>query len=141
MASESAFLRFGTATQSYYQHFRENVFGGASNSQVFFLAVAFGFDAGIKAESDFPRSNNGPRTELSESDFALMKVLQLAEFKSSADFDNSQQRYDLAMRYAEAGIRLMWEKLGNLTPAEARQEILIFMQKQASTKAQLKSNF
>lgn len=134
MASESAFLRFGTATQSYYQHFKESVFGGASNSQVFFLAVAFGYDAGIKAESDFARSNNGPRTELSELDFALMKVLQLAEFKSSVDFDNAQLRYELAMRYAEAGIKLMWDKFGTLSPSEARQEILIFLQKQVASK-------
>ena len=127
MAAETAFLRFGSSTLDHYQHFRENVFAGASNSQVFFAAMAFGYHAGIKEMPDFAKSNNGPRTELSESDFVMMKVLQLAVTNDAASLENAQERYDLAMRFAEAGIKLMWERWGHLNPLAAREEILAFL--------------
>lgn len=135
MAAETAFLRFGTETLDYYQYFRESVFGGASNSQVFFAAMAFGYHSGVKAPADFQRSNNGPRTELSELDFVMMKVLQFAESRDALSLEDNDKRYELAMRYAEAGIRLMWERWGSLSPSAAREEILVFLREIASANA------
>jgi hypothetical protein len=127
MASEKAFLRFGANSQEKYQFFREKIFSGASNSQVFFLAMAFGYKYAMKAPADFPKSNNGPRTEISEEDFALMKVLQFSQGENAGDLSDADARYDLAMRFAESGINLLWERFGHMTPREAREELLIMM--------------
>lgn len=124
MASESTFLRFGAETADKYQHLRSTVFEGASNSQVFMLAMAYGYKSGITDPPAFQKSNNGPRTELSEADFARMRLLQLAVTGDPNALADSEARYELAMRFAEAGITLLSDRLSNLSVKQARQEVL-----------------
>lgn len=124
MASESAFLRFGVETAEKYQHLRSTVFEGASNSQVFMLAMAYAFDSGITDPPAFQKSNTGPRTELGESDFAKMRLLQLAVTGDPNSLADAEARYELCMRFAEAGITLLSERLSSLTTKQARKEVL-----------------
>ena len=137
MSSEKAFLRFGEQSLQKFQHLRETVFAGASNSQIFFAAMAYGFGAGIMAKSTFPKSNNGPRTEISEQDFMLMKMLQLTQAKDSLSLDDSEARYDMAMRFAETGINLLWDRLGTLTVTQAREEVLAILVEASEEQADL----
>ena len=127
MPSENTFLRFGAETNEKYQHLRTTVFDGASNSQVFMLAMAYAFHAGIKDPPAFQKSNNGPRTELSETDFFQLKLLQLAVSGDAMSLSDTDARYELAMRYAEAGITLLSDRLEGLSAREARKEVLAIM--------------
>lgn len=126
--NESTFLKFGAETASKYQWLREEVFAGASNPQVFFLAMAFGMKHNFKAPADFGRANTGPRTDISAEDFALMKIMQVASSKDPSTLSDDTERYDLAMRYAEAGVTKLLENLEGLSTREARTEILSIMQ-------------
>lgn len=126
--SESTFLKFGAETATKYQWLREEVFAGASNPQVFFLAMAFGIKHKFKAPADFAKANTGPRTDISAEDFALMKIMQVSTSGDPTALSEDSERYDLAMRYAEAGVTKLLETLEGLSTREARIEVLSIMQ-------------
>ena len=54
----------------------------------------------------------------------LMKMLHLADTKDPTSLDDAEARYEMAMRYAETGIHLLWERLDGLPVMQAREEIL-----------------
>ena len=126
MRPESTFLKFGRNTEDKYKFLKEVVFADASNSQVFMIAMAWGFRNETKVE-DFPQSQNGPRTELTEENFALMKVLQAASDGNPDSLTNDNERYTLAMNFAEAGVKLLYDRFRDLGEDEAQNEVMILL--------------
>ena len=67
----------------------------------------------------------------------LMKMLQLTQAKDSLSLDDSEARYDMAMRFAETGINLLWDRLGTLTVTQAREEVLAILVEASEEQADL----
>ncbi len=78
-----------------------------SNVDLFVYAMAYGFLNGNKVDS-VQRSGTGPRTQyLKPEHELLMCAIQLSETGKVESLLNQEERYDLAERYAEGGIRLI----------------------------------
>ena len=78
-----------------------------ANVDLFVFAMAFGFMNGNKVDS-VQRSGTGPRVQyLKPEHEVLMYAIQFAETGSTESLLNQEERFDLAERYAEGGIRLL----------------------------------
>jgi len=78
-----------------------------SNVDLFIYAMAFGFLNGNKVDT-VQRSGTGPRVQyLKPEHEVLMCAIQCAETGKVESLLNQEERYDLAERYAEGGIRLL----------------------------------
>jgi hypothetical protein len=78
-----------------------------SNVDLFVYAMAFGFLNGNKVDN-VQRSGTGPRVQyLKPEHEVLMCAIQYAETGKVESLLNQEERYDLAERYAEGGIRLL----------------------------------
>ena len=78
-----------------------------SNVDLFIYAMAFGFLNGNKVDT-VHRSGTGPRVQyLKPEHEVLMCAIQYAETGKVESLLNQEERYDLAERYAEGGIRLL----------------------------------
>ena len=78
-----------------------------ANVDLFIYAMAFGFINGNKVDS-VQRSGTGPRVQyLKPEHEILMYAIQFAETGSTESLLNQEERFDLAERYAEGGIRLL----------------------------------
>jgi hypothetical protein len=78
-----------------------------SNVDLFIYAMAFGFLNGNKVDT-VQRSGTAPRDQdLKPEHEVLMCAVQYAETGKVESLLNQEERYDLAERYAEGGIRLL----------------------------------
>ena len=126
MRPESTFLKFGKNTEEKYKFLKESVFEDASNSQIFMIAMAWGFKNGMR-EEQFPQSQNGPRTELTAENFALMKVLQAGSDGTPDRLTEDSERYMLVMSYAEAGVKLLFDRFRDMSKDEAHNEVMTLL--------------
>lgn len=78
-----------------------------TNVELFIYAMAYGFSNGNKVDS-IQRSGTGPRVQyLKPEHEVLMYAIQFAETRNAESLLNQEERFDLAERYAEGGIRLI----------------------------------
>lgn len=78
-----------------------------TNVDLFIYAMAYGFLNGNKVDS-VQRSGTGPRVQyLKPEHEILMYAIQFYETGSTESLLNQEQRFELAERYAEGGIRLL----------------------------------
>jgi len=102
-----------------------------ANVDLFVYAMAFGFLNGNKVDS-VQRSGTGPRVQyLKPEHEILMYAIQYAETGSTESLLNQEERFDLAERYAEGGIRLLKnaaEQPGDLLQDLTGQMALLFSQ-------------
>ena len=78
-----------------------------TNVDLFIYAMTYGFLNGNKVDS-VQRSGTGPRVQyLKPEHEILMYAIQFFETGSIESLLNQEQRFELAERYAEGGIRLL----------------------------------
>jgi hypothetical protein len=78
-----------------------------TNVDLFIYAMTYGFLNGNKVDS-VQRSGTGPRVQyLKPEHEILMYAIQFFETGSTESLLNQEQRFELAERYAEGGIRLL----------------------------------
>lgn len=109
--AESSTLSFGEESLADFRWLLTILGPGATNLSVFMLAMAVGHALGEPFQKKYARSNTGPRTEVKVSHQALMSAILVEEGTAVGDFDT--ERDQLAGRYAEAGIRIIREKIGD----------------------------
>ncbi len=79
----------------------------ASNAQIFFLAMAFGFSKGAKGPKS-PRNSDAARFEYMDSDLiARMRMIAVADSKSSDVLESDDEVIDIAEQYANGGLALL----------------------------------
>jgi hypothetical protein len=102
-----------------------------ANVDLFVYAMTYGFLNGNKVDS-VQRSGTGPRVQyLKPEHEILMYAIQFAETGSTESLLNQEERFDLAERYAEGGIRLLKnaaEQPGDLVQDLTGQMALMFSQ-------------
>lgn len=107
-----------------------------ANVDLFIYAMAFGFINGNKVDS-VQRSGTGPRVQyLKPEHEILMYAIQFAETGSTESLLNQEERFDLAERYAEGGIRLLKnaaEQPGDFLQDLTGQMALLFSQLQVES--------
>ena len=107
-----------------------------ANVDLFIYAMAFGFINGNKVDS-VQRSGTGPRVQyLKPEHEILMYAIQFAETGSTESLLNQEERFDLAERYAEGGIRLLKnaaEQPGDFLQDLTGQMALLFLQLQVES--------
>ena len=108
--SDSSTLTFGEDSLADYKWLREALGAGATNLSAFMMAMAVGFALGEPHQKKYARSNTGPRTEVKTHHQALMTAILVSQGGDPAD---STERDLLASRYAEAGIRIIKERVGD----------------------------
>lgn len=104
-----------------------------ANVDLFVFAMAYGFMNGNKVDS-VQRSGTGPRVQyLKPEHEILMYAIQFSETGSTESLLNQEERFDLAERYAEGGIRLLKnaaEQPGDFLQDLTGQMALLFSQLQ-----------
>ena len=92
-----------------------------TNVDLFVFAMAYGFLNGNKVDS-IQKSGTGVRLEYIKTHHELlMSAIQLAETGSSESLLNQEERFELAEKYAEGGIRLL--KAAAEQPGDFLQDI------------------
>lgn len=111
MAVDSPLLAFGSESVHKYEELNQLVFAGSlTNKGLFMIALSYGYK-NQKYETDFKRSQTGPRTELEEQDFAFMSAIQLAHTGDPNTLKDTKARNEIAQQYAEGGIRALHQWL------------------------------
>jgi len=127
MASDGSMLRFGEESLGIYDELNGEVFDGKlSNKTLFFLALGFGVKNDLRV-IQFRRSNTGPRTELTEDDFALITAMQHQVEGENANLTDVAQRNTFAEEFAEGGIRQIAVWLDSVK-GDAKVEFLKLLQ-------------
>lgn len=108
--ADSATLTFGEESLADFKWFVDALGTGATNLSAFMIAMAVGYSLGEPHSKKYAKSNTGPRTEVKIHHQALMAAILVSDGGDSAD---SAERDQLASRYAEAGIRIIKERVGD----------------------------
>ena len=108
--SKKTFLDFDKNSKESYDLFgKKFAMGGKSpaNVDLFVFAMAYGFINGNKVEN-IMKSGTGVRIEYIKPEHELlMMAIQFSETGSSENLLNQEERFELAEKYAEGGIRLI----------------------------------
>lgn len=108
--SDSSTLAFGEESLADFKWLVDSLGTGATNLSAFMLAMAVGYSLGEPHPEKYAKSNTGPRTEVKTHHQALMSAIMVANGEDPA---HNSERDNLACRYAEAGIRIIKERLGD----------------------------
>lgn len=134
--SKRTFLNFSDKSVDAYKALAREL-GGLANKDVFLLAMAWGYQNGCDVHDDFKKSGTGVRLEyLKDEDQALMAALQLAVTKDPESILDMEQRYDIAERYAEGGVRLLARMMDDEGDFSRRMSAEVKQQASALAKAQ-----
>jgi hypothetical protein len=110
VVSKKTFLDFDKNSKESYELLAKKFAGigkAPTNVDLFIFAMAFGFLNGNKVDS-IMKSGTGVRVEyLKKNHEILMSAIQLADTGSVESLLNQEERFELAERYAEGGIRLL----------------------------------
>lgn len=109
------FLEFDNASRDLYAQLAKSLSGptgeSLKNKDVFFIAMAWGHQYGVKAKS-IKKSGTGVRVEyLKDEDRALITAIHLAECGNLDELLDEDKGFELAELYAEGGIRLLAEEM------------------------------
>ena len=108
--SKKTIIEFDKNSKSTYDKFSEyfsETGKSPTNLELFIFAMCFGFQNGNKVDA-ITKSGTGVRLEyLKPADELLMGAIQFADTKDETSLLDQEQRYELAERYAEGGIRLL----------------------------------
>jgi hypothetical protein len=108
--SKKTFLDFDKNSKDSYELLGRKLAGlgkAPTNVDLFVFAMAYGFMNGNKVES-IQKSGTGVRIEyIKRNHEILMSAIQLAETGSAESLLDQEQRFEIAEKYAEGGIRLL----------------------------------
>lgn len=108
--SKKTFLDFDKNSKEFYNILGKKFAGkgkAPANVDLFVFAMAYGFLNGNKVDVS-QKSGTGVRVEYIKPEHELlMFVIQFAETKSTESLLNQEQRFEIAEKYAEGGIRLL----------------------------------
>ena len=110
VVSKKTFLDFDKNSKESYELLSRKFAGigkAPTNVDLFIFAMAFGFLNGNKVDS-IVKSGTGVRVEyLKKNHEILMTAIQLADTGLVESLLNQEERFELAEKYAEGGIRLL----------------------------------
>jgi hypothetical protein len=108
--SKKTFLDFDKNSKEFYNVLGKKFAGigkAPANVDLFIFAMAHGFLNGNKVDVS-QKSGTGVRVEYIKPEHELlMFVIQFAETGSTESLLNQEQRFEIAEKYAEGGIRLL----------------------------------
>lgn len=108
--SKKTFLDFDKNSKDTYDMLGKKFAGigkAPTNVDLFVFAMAYGFMNGNKVET-IQKSGTGVRIEyIKKHHEILMSAIQLAETGSAESLLDQEQRFEIAEKYAEGGIRLL----------------------------------
>ena len=108
--SKKTFLDFDKSSKEFYDILGKKFAGigkAPANVDLFVFAMAYGFLNGNKVDVT-QKSGTGVRIEYIKPEHELlMSVIQYAETGSTESLLNKEQRFEIAEKYAEGGIRLL----------------------------------
>ena len=108
--ADSTTLTFGDQSLAEFKWLIDALRTGATNLSAVMMAMAAGYSLGDPHSRKYAKSNTGPRTEVKTHHQALMSAILVSDGGDSAD---NAERDQLASRYAEAGIRIIKERVGD----------------------------
>lgn len=111
------FLEFDASSRELFAQLAKSLAGPSGetlkNKDVFFIAMAWGHQHGVKAKS-IKKSGTGVRIEyLKDEDRALIAAIHLAECGNLDELLEEDKGFELAELFAEGGIRLLAEEMKN----------------------------
>lgn len=122
-------LAFGKDSVEKYKEVNRKLFNEQlSNKELFFIAVGFGVQFASRVKK-FERSATGPRTELTDDDLYLLQAVAFDETEDGETLPDEQTRNEIAIQYAEGGIRIIHELVSDKTEEHARTAFLREFQK------------
>ena len=108
--SKKTFLDFDKNSKEFYDLLSKKFSGigkAPANVDLFVFAMAYGFLNGNKVDVN-QKSGTGVRIEYIKPEHELlMSVIQFAETGSLESLLDQEQRFEIAEKYAEGGIRLL----------------------------------
>ena len=108
--SRKTFLEFDKNSKETYELISKKFAGAGkapTNLDLFIFAMCYGFRNGNKVDS-IQKSGTGVRVEyLKPADELLMAAIQFAESGKTESLLDQEERYEIAEKYAEGGIRLL----------------------------------
>ena len=108
--SRKTFLEFDKNSKETYELISKKFAGAGkapTNLDLFIFAMCYGFRNGNKVDS-IQKSGTGVRVEyLKPADELLMAAIQFAESGKTENLLDQEERYEIAEKYAEGGIRLL----------------------------------
>jgi hypothetical protein len=108
--SKKTFLDFDKSSKEFYDFLGKKFAGigkAPANVDLFIFAMAYGFLNGNKVDIT-QKSGTGVRIEYIKPEHELlMSAIQFAETGSTDSLLNQEQRFEIAEKYAEGGIRLL----------------------------------
>ena len=108
--SKKTFLDFDKNSKETYEMIGKKFAGvgkAPTNLDLFIFAMCYGFRNGNKVDS-IQKSGTGVRVEyVKPADELLMAAIQFAETGTAESLLDQEQRFEIAERYAEGGIRLL----------------------------------
>lgn len=108
--SKKTFLEFDKNSKETYELISKKFAGAGkapTNLDLFIFAMCYGFRNGNKVDS-IQKSGTGVRVEyLKPADELLMSAIQFAESGKTESLLDQEERYEIAEKYAEGGIRLL----------------------------------
>lgn len=129
MNSARPTLSFGKESVEKYKEVNRKLFDGQlTNRDLFFIALAFGVHFSQRVQN-FERASTGPRTELTDDDLNLLLAIAFEESESKTELPDEQTRNEVAIQFAEGGIRLIHEIVSDKTSEHARAAFLREFQK------------
>ena len=122
-------LAFGKESVEKYKEVNRKLFNEQlSNKELFFMAVGFGVQFAARVKK-FERSSTGARTELTDDDLYLLQAVAFDESENDAELPDDQLRNEIAIQYAEGGIRIIHDLVSDKTEEHARTAFLREFQK------------
>lgn len=122
-------LAFGKESVEKYKEVNRKLFDEQlSNKDLFFIAVGFGVHFAQRIQK-FERASTGPRTELTDEDLYLLQAVAFEESDQEEELPDEQNRNEIAVQYAEGGIRIIHDLVKDKTAEHARTAFLRDFQK------------
>lgn len=117
-------LAFGKESVEKYKEVNRKLFDEQlSNKDLFFIAVGFGVHFAQRIQK-FERASTGPRTELTDEDLYLLQAVAFEESDQEEELPDEQNRNEIAVQYAEGGIRIIHDLVKDKTAEHARTAFL-----------------
>jgi hypothetical protein len=122
-------LAFGKESLEKYKEVNRKLFDEQlSNKDLFFIAVGFGVHFAQRIQK-FERASTGPRTELTDEDLYLLQAVAFEESDQEEELPDEQNRNEIAVQFAEGGIRIIHDLVKDKTAEHARAAFLRDFQK------------
>lgn len=122
-------LAFGKESLEKYKEVNRKLFKDQlSNKELLFIAVGFGVHFAARIQK-FERASTGARTELTDDDLYLLQAIAFDESDHHEFLPDEQTRNEIAVQYAEGGIRIIHDLVSDKTEEHARTAFLREFQK------------